>query len=416
MLSLPTPRGGWVAWAPMNGLSVTELAERAGVAPDLVERLQRLQILIPSEAGFRPSDVYRVRLLHAFEEGGLSLESIGEAVSAGKLSFAFLDMSNWRWAPRSSKTYAQVSAEAGLPFGLLASVQEALEYERPEPDDFMREDDLRVVPLVQLATGMSIPQADMLHLVRAYSEAFRQLTVAETHFFHTFIETPLLQPGMDPQAAFLLGQQAGEQFTPLLEEWILALYRRGQERAWTEDVMEHVESALEEIGLYRKPDRPPAILFLDLSGYTRLTEERGDRAAADLAGGLAEMVQRTSRGHGGRPVKWLGDGVMFHFKDPGQAVTAALEMVQRAPQAAQLPAHAGLAAGPVVTQGGDYFGRTVNMASRIAARATEGQTLVSDEVVEAAEDAPVEFREFGTVELKGVSQPVRLHEALPVRA
>jgi adenylate cyclase len=397
----------------MSALSVTELAERAGVTAQLVERLQQLGILIPFEGGFRPSDIYRVRLLHAFEEGGLSLEAIGQAVGAGKLSFAFLDMSNWRWAPRSSKTYAQVAAESGLSFDLLVSVQEAIGYEPPDPEDFMREDDLMVIPLLQLVAGMSIPRQDMLHLVRAYADAFRQLTDAETHFFHTFIETPLLQPGIDPQAAFLLGQQAGEQFTPLLEEWILALYRRGQERAWTEDVMEHVEGALEEIGLYRKPDRPPAIVFLDLSGYTRLTEERGDRAAADLAAGLAEMVQRTSRGHGGRPVKWLGDGVMFHFKNPGQAVTAALEMVQRAPEAAQLPAHAGLAAGPVVTQGGDYFGRTVNMASRIAGKASEGQTLVSDEVVEAAEDAPVEFREFGTVELKGVPRPVRLHEALP---
>jgi class 3 adenylate cyclase len=169
------------------------------------------------------------------------------------------------------------------------------------------------------------------------------------------------------------------------------------------------------MGLYRRPDRPPAMCFLDLSGYTRLTEERGDRAAVDLVARLAEMVQRTSRGHGGRPVKWLGDGVMFHFKNPGPAVVATLEMVQRAPESGPLPAHAGLAAGPVVTQGGDYFGRTVNMAARVAAHAAPGQTLVTDEVVEASGELPVRFTEIGTVELKGVAKPVRLHEAAPAQ-
>ena len=59
--------------------------------------------------------------------------------------------------------------------------------------------------------------------------------------------------------------------------------------------------------------------FLDITGYTRLTQERGDGAAAELAEGLRRLVQRTSIKHGGRPVKWLGDGVMFWFPHPGPA-------------------------------------------------------------------------------------------------
>jgi class 3 adenylate cyclase len=67
--------------------------------------------------------------------------------------------------------------------------------------------------------------------------------------------------------------------------------------------------------------------FRDLTGYTRLTEERGDEAAADLAARLATLVRRSAQEHGGMPVKWLGDGVMFYFREPGDAVLAALEMV-----------------------------------------------------------------------------------------
>jgi class 3 adenylate cyclase len=71
---------------------------------------------------------------------------------------------------------------------------------------------------------------------------------------------------------------------------------------------------------------PPAICFLDITGYTRLTEERGDEAAAELAGTMSRIVQRTSTAHGGRPIKWLGDGVMLHFLLPSNAVRCALDL------------------------------------------------------------------------------------------
>jgi adenylate cyclase len=71
----------------------------------------------------------------------------------------------------------------------------------------------------------------------------------------------------------------------------------------------------------------------------------------------------------------------------------------------------GIHAGPVIFQEGDYFGRTVNLASRIAEYARPGEVLVSQEVVDAAGAAPVSFVEIGPVELKGVSGPLRLYTA-----
>jgi adenylate cyclase len=151
--------------------------------------------------------------------------------------------------------------------------------------------------------------------------------------------------------------------------------------------------------------------FLDLVGYTRLTEEHGDQAAAELAEALAILVNRSSREHGGVPVKWLGDGVMVHFGEPARAVLAALGMVEQLPEAGLPPAHVGVAAGPVVVQGGDYFGRTVNLAARIAARAGAGQVLVSQRVAESAPPQGVRFVELGEQPLKGIARPVRLLEA-----
>jgi adenylate cyclase len=102
---------------------------------------------------------------------------------------------------------------------------------------------------------------------------------------------------------------------------------------------------------------------------------------------------------------------MFYFRAPAAAVLAAVEMVEMVGGQGLPPAHVGIHAGPVIFQDGDYFGRTVNLAARIAEYARPGEVLVSQEVVDAAEAGPVTFTEIGPVELKGVGGPLRLHVA-----
>ena len=89
------------------------------------------------------------------------------------------------------------------------------------------------------------------------------------------------------------------------------------------------------------------------------------------------MVHEADRGqHGGNPVKWLGDGVMFHFDDPSAAVLTGLDLVEQTPAAVDVRARVGINAGNVIFRDGDYFGRTVNVASRIADYARPGEVLV----------------------------------------
>jgi len=278
----------------------------------------------------------------------------------------------------------------------------------------MREDELEVVPLLQL--GLSSGILDQLwstRLGRGYQEGLRLIAQVEKEVWQARFMAPLLEAGADQQTAMeRAAQRAGDlNVAPVLDRALLAAYRRQQELAWVEQLVEDIEAALDATGVLGRPGRVPAMCFLDLVGYTRLTEERGDQAAAELAGRLAVLVGRSSREHGGVPVKWLGDGVMVHFRDPAGAVLAALGMVAQLPESGLPPAHVGVAAGPVVVQGGDYFGRTVNLAARIAARAGAGQVLVSQSVVERAPPQGVTFVELGQVQLEGIPQSVRLLEA-----
>jgi adenylate cyclase len=102
---------------------------------------------------------------------------------------------------------------------------------------------------------------------------------------------------------------------------------------------------------------------------------------------------------------------MFYFPNPGPSVLAALDMVEGVTTHALPPAHVGIHAGPVVFQEGDYFGRTVNIAARIAEYARPGEVLVTQEVVDSADEMPVAFTEVGPVELKGISGTLGLHSA-----
>jgi adenylate cyclase len=224
------------------------------------------------------------------------------------------------------------------------------------------------------------------------------------------VELPLLKSGMTPADMIeAADSRVAQRIAPYLDQTILAMYHGHQEHTWMKSILDGIEATLSEAGVYSRLERPPAICFLDITGYTRLTEERGDEAAAELAGTLSRMVRRSSRAYGGKPVKWLGDGVMFFFPDPGSGVLAALDMVEGAANAGLPPAHVGLHAGPVLFQEGDYFGRTVNLAARIAEYARPGEVVVSQHVVEVVDAIPVSFVEIGPVELKGVSGALRLH-------
>src|SRR5204862_813303 len=114
----------------------------------------------------------------------------------------------------------------------------------------------------------------------------------------------LIERGMSEREMLEAQAELGSRLAPLMEQALLAAYRGQQEHAWKSALEEFVEGALERAGLLSRLHRPPAMCFPDITGYTRLTEERGDEAAADVAGRLATMVRRCSQEYGGQAVKW----------------------------------------------------------------------------------------------------------------
>jgi adenylate cyclase len=390
-----------------------EVAERAGVDADYVDRLVELGILTPGTAdGFSSGDVLTARWVQGLERAGVPLEGMAAAVRDGALSFDFMDVAAFdRFPALSNITFHELSERTGIPMDLLKVVREAIGFAEPRPEDHLREDELSVVSAIELQLSNGFRPAVIERWLRVGAENLRRIAESETEFWRSEVARPLLQAGMTEGEMMEAQADLGSRMAPLHEQAHLAIYHGQQEHAWRQGFAEAVEGALERAGLFSRLHRPPAICFLDITGYTRLTEEKGDEAAADLVTRLATLVRRASQEHGGRPVKWLGDGVMFFFREPGGAVLAALDMVEGVAGHDLPPAHVGVHAGPVIFQDGDYFGRTVNLAARIADYARPGEVVVTQEVVDAMDGASVSFTEIGPVELKGVTGALVLHTA-----
>ena len=349
-------------------------------------------------------------MANSLEEAGIPLDGVAAAMRSGAISLAFLDAPAYeRLAALSPETFRETSARTGVPLELLTLVRETIGMAQPSPDDRMREDEMAMVPALQTMVSAGFRPISIERLLRVEGDATRRIAETEAAVWNADVIAPAMAAGESPEEA--VHAELADQLGPLAEQAILATYRAQQARAWTANVIEDFEMVLARAGLHSRLERPPAICFLDIAGYTRLTQEQGDDAAANLAATLARLVERSSVRHGGKPVKWLGDGVMFHFRDPGPGVHAALEMVDGLAATGLPPAHVGLHAGPVLFQAGDYFGQTVNLTARIADYARPGEVLVSRAAADASRGHGIEFADIGEVELKGVAGTTHLLRA-----
>ena len=399
----------------MAQYSRAEAADRAGVAMGYLDQLIELAIITPDgDDRLTRGDVRRAQMAQTLEQAGIKPEELAAGLRDGHLSLSFMDSSAYeRFATLSDETFEHVSERTGIPLNLVMLIREATGGAMPNPDDQVREDELAVVPFIQLELAMGFRPVSIERQLRVLGDGLRRVAETQSDAWRTDLSDRMLAKGMslteigdDP-----MSDQTVVKHDRAMDEAVLAIWRARSVRSWSGNIIAGLEKTLADAGLITALPRPPAICFLDITGYTRLTHERGDEAAADLAAGLGRLVHRAATERGGRPIKWLGDGVMVYFRDPGPGVLAALEMVEGVSAAGLPPAHVGLHSGPVLFQEGDYFGQTVNVAARIAEYARPGEVLVTEEVVDAAADSGARFTEIGSVELKGISGPVRLHAA-----
>jgi adenylate cyclase len=394
-----------VAW-----ISAQELAELVPCPPDEIRRLSELGLLETHEENglFASADAHVVRLMAAFEDAGISLEDVARGVSAGELSFP-----SGLFLPEPvelSETYEGLAARCGRSPELLRRLSGEVGLP-PGVGDRVRADDAEMLSLILAKLDLA-DDDELSRFARLYGGSIQRLVASGLQFFDRAVRQRATTFDLSSRErdAFVYGKAAG--FTELVSRIVPWLQRRHREHAVLEYLVGVTEGYMEERGITPpQPKQPPAIAFLDLTGYTTLAEEHGDQAAAELAADLASVVQEAAQGHGGRPVKWLGDGVMFHFADPGGAILSGLELIEQTERTLAVPARIGINAGAVVAQEGDYFGRTVNIAARIADYARPHEVLVSDDAKRGASVADIEFELVGDVPLKGVSKSVRLHRA-----
>ena len=154
----------------MGQFSRQEVAGRAGVEPDYVDRLVKLGILRPgSDDTFSTGDVRRARWVQSFERAGVPLEGLAAAVRDGTLSFSYLDATAFdRFAGVSETTFRELSERTGVPLDLLLVVREAHGFAEPRPEDHVREDELAVVPTIELQLSSGIRPEGIERLLRAY--------------------------------------------------------------------------------------------------------------------------------------------------------------------------------------------------------------------------------------------------------
>jgi class 3 adenylate cyclase len=388
-------------------------AEELGLATgEPVERLRRLRSLrlIGSEGDerFAPEDAERVRLVQFLERRGIGLETIAraegeEAVLSSVVDFLFPD--------GVGRTYS--FAQAVDIVGLDAEVARRLREASSAGDEPMNEHDLQMLREAKVALDAGFPETALLQLARVYADALARVAEAEVRLFHFYVHEGLRTAGLSGRALIDSRTSVREQILPIVEPLIRYFHHRGMAKAVRQDMVLHVTG---------DPARPTqsepraqlrlAIVFLDLSSYTPMTEVMGDAVAARIVERLSELVREATIRFDGRIVDRVGDAFLLIFPEPRAAVTCALEIERRTAAEPQFPAVRGAVHwGDVLYQEGGYVGGSLNIASRVATQARPHQILVTAAVRnELGELAEIRFAPLGKRRLKGLGEELELFE------
>jgi adenylate cyclase len=368
----------------------------------------------PDEEGrFTHGAVLAVKMASALLEVGVPAGSIERAAAEGLLSFRRTDeYLPHEPGPRSRRTFAEFQASAGPRAELLPAVYEVLGLPKPDPSAPIHLDEEAMFERFLDAWAMSPDEDSVIRAGRLMAQGTRAAMLGWMDLQDEQLAEParerLLRGELeefpdDVRLSFIKATGlAPDMFT-----WLSARYL---EQRSVSGIVEGFERFLASRGLapIPEPPSPPAIVFVDLSGFTRMTREHGDASAVAAATSLQRHADATATRHGGRLVKLLGDGAMLRLTDATVGVDAALDLVETMSGQGALSSHAGVHAGPVIERDLDVFGQTVNLASRIADAAGPGEVLASQAVADVAGDGTFGFERMQDAALKGLPGPIAL--------
>jgi adenylate cyclase len=376
-----------------GGLPLREVAERVGVSAGTLRRWAREGLIPPYDGSWSPAAVSHARIVARLRERGHSLQDIRQASDDGRLAFGYVE----ELFDTGEEVYSlqEASRETGLEPALIARVVSALGTTPAHPDRISAED-LRLLRYVAKVLEAGFPLVALLQLVRVYGQAMARVADAEVRLFHLYVHEPLMRSGATGLETADEMLELTRRLLPLSSPVMDHVHQRYLQHFVEQDVVGHMESDLNgDLGRMRV-----AIAFADLAGYTRLTEEAGELEAVDVVERFVEAVEG-SLPEDARVIKTIGDEVMIVGSEPAALVEWAVDF-QHLGAERTLPRIA-VHYGNALYREGDYYGRDVNIASRVAARAAGGEVLVTRPVVERAK-AGLEFDRIAEVRLKGFTE------------
>jgi adenylate cyclase len=347
----------------------------------------------------------QARVVARMRERGYSLEDLREAGREGRLAFGFAE-ELFSEGPEGRMSVAGVAAETGLEPELIERILIILGTPKGRQRNLSPEDvaALRHCARV-LAAGF--PLVAFLQLVRVYVQSMRRIADAEVRLFHLYVHEPLIRDAVpELEMAEEMGDLAAD-ILPLAAPLTEYLHNRYLRFFIEQDVVGHMESGLgADTAEIELGQLTVTLCFIDLTGFTRYTEEEGDMEALDVIENFVESVESTLPREA-TIVKTIGDEVMVVSPDAASLTEWAVDFLSRFPQRPQ--PRVGIHCGEAVYRDGDYFGSQVNLAHRIVNRALAGEVLVTDRVAEAiAGRERVDLEPIGQVKLKGFPAPTDL--------
>jgi adenylate cyclase len=395
--------------------ATSEIAREAGCPEDRVRWLGDIGLLTPDDEGrFSSGDVLATKMVSALLESGLPAETLERAVADGFLSFQRTDeYLPYQPGPLSTRTFGEFLASAGEGAEILPAVVEVMGLPKPDPASPIHVDEEALFERF-LQVWRQTPDEDApIRAGRLLAQGARAAMLGWADLVDEQIAGPVRERLFrgeleefpdDVRVSFM-------RVTNLVPEMFTWLSARYLEQRSVNGIAEGFERFLASRSLTPPPAPygPPAIVFVDLSGFTKLTRERGDESAVLAASSLQREADATATRHGGRLVKLLGDGAMLRLADAAVGVSAALELVETMSGEGIVSSHAGVHTGPVIERDLDVFGQTVNLASRIADAAGPGEVLASEAVAAAAGDGGFAFERLRDGDLKGLPEPVPLY-------
>ncbi len=385
-------------------LTAADLAALTGTTAERIGRLTDVGVLEPLPDGRHDlGDVHRVRLLGAFEEAGIPLEALAAGARTGRVDFASYHQLHGEAGPVSATTYAMLRREAGPDADAMPAMFAAFGLAEPLPEARLDEHDERSLRTV-LGLLAEIEDRDLaLRVLRLFGEAARRSTAASLGIYEDAASRLGPDPASIPPDAYARLLRPWAQLArslPALAAWLTERHLTYAIDAFS---VATTEQLLAADGFVPEPRAiTPAIAFIDLTGFTRLTQELGDEAAAGLSLRLGDIARTVADRHDGRLIKLLGDGALLWLPDAGRAVAATAEVMATLASAGLPNGHAGIHHGPVIEREGDVFGRTVNMAARLSDRAPDGEIYVTAEVVTAIEGSGAVAIDVGEADLQGI--------------